>query len=91
MWKQEWRFHIDNQHTSNVEKEKFHEYKRLSLLEMVDKGLSVDDQNNYLKVKPKFTHGQKKISFCDAVKAEGIKFCIQTHQRLTHFLCKAKD
>ena len=91
MWKQEWRFHVDNQHTSNVEKEKFREYKRLSLLDVVDKGLSLDDLKCYLKVKPYFTHGQTKISFCDAVRAEGIKFYIQTHQRLTHFLCKAKD
>jgi hypothetical protein len=58
---------------------------------MVDKGLSVDDQKHYLKVKPKFTHGQKKISFCDAAKAEGIKFYKQTHQRLTDFLCKASN
>ena len=74
VWKQEWRFHVDIQHTSNVEKEKFNKYKRLSLSEMVDKGLSIDDQKRYLKVKPKFTHGQKKISFSDAVKAEGIDF-----------------
>ena len=79
MWKQEWRIHIDNQHTSNVEKEKFREYKKLSLSDMVDKGLSVEDQKHYLKVKPKFTHGQKKIFFCDAVKAEGIEFYKQTH------------
>jgi hypothetical protein len=46
---------------------------------MVDKGLSVEDQKHYLKVKPKFTHGQKKIFFCDAVKAEGIEFYKQTH------------
>ncbi len=45
---------------------------RLSLSEMVDKGLSIDDPKHYLKVKPKFTHGQKKISFCDAEKAEGM-------------------
>jgi hypothetical protein len=44
VWKQEWRFHVNNHHTSNEEKEKFHEYKRLSSSEMVDKGLSVDDQ-----------------------------------------------
>jgi hypothetical protein len=91
VWKQEWRFHVDNQHTSNVEKEKFREYKRLSLSEMVDKGLNVDDQKHYLKVKPKFTHGQKKISFCDAVKAEGIDFYKQTQRRLTHFLSKASN
>ena len=56
---------------------------------MVDKGLSLEDQKHYLKVKPKFTHGQKKISFCDAVKAEGIEFYKQTHRRLTRFLYNA--
>ena len=56
---------------------------------MVDKGLSLEDQKHYLKVKPQFTHGQKKISFCDAVKAEQIKFYKQTHQRLTRFLSNA--
>ncbi len=56
---------------------------------MVDKGLSLEDQKHYLKVKPQFTHGQKKISFCDAVKAEGIEFYKQTHRRLTHFLYNA--
>ena len=56
---------------------------------MVDKGLNVEDQKHYLKVKPKFTHGQKKISFCDAVKAEGIEFYKQTHRRLTCFLRNA--
>ena len=56
---------------------------------MVDKGLSTDDQKCYLKVKPKFTHGQKKISFCDAMKAEGLKFYKQTHSRSMNFLCKA--
>ena len=58
---------------------------------MVDKELSIDDQKHYLKVKPKFTHGHKNISFCDAVKAEGINFYKQTHQRLTRFLSKASD
>ena len=81
----------NNQHTSNVEKEKFHEYKWLSLSEMVDKGPSIDDQKHYLKAKPKFTHGQKKISFCDAVKAEGVEFYKQPHQRLTRFFCKASN
>jgi hypothetical protein len=46
----------------------------MMMTEMVDKGLSVDNQKSYLKVKPKFTHGQKKISSCDAVKTEGIEF-----------------
>ena len=56
---------------------------------MVDNGLSVEDQKHYLKVMPKFTHCQKKISFCDTVKAEGIEFYKQTHQRLTRFLYNA--
>ena len=56
---------------------------------MVDKGLSLEDQKHYLKVKPKFTHGQKKISCCDAVIAEGIEFYKQTHRRLTRFLYNA--
>jgi hypothetical protein len=47
-------------------------------LELVDKGLSIDNQKHYLKVNPQFTHGQKNISFCDAVKAEGNKFYKQT-------------
>ena len=57
---------------------------------MLDKGLSAEDRKNYLKVKPKFTHGQKKISFCDAVKAQGIEFYKQTHWRLTRFLHNAR-
>ena len=90
VWKQEWRFHSDNPNSSQIEKEKFREYKKLTLSEMLDKGLSAEDRKHYLKVKPKFTHGQKKISFCDAVKAQGIEFYKQTHRRLTRFLHNAR-
>ena len=43
VWKQEWRFHMDNPNASQIEKEKFHEYKKLTLSEMLDKGLSAED------------------------------------------------
>ena len=33
VWKQEWKFHVDNQHTLNVDKEKFCEYTRLTVSE----------------------------------------------------------
>ena len=79
IWTQGWKFHIDDKHTSNIEEEKVCDYKRLTVTEMVDKELSVGDQRCYLKVEPKFTHAQKKVSFCDAVKTEGIKFYKQTH------------
>jgi len=90
VWKQEWRFHWDNPNSSQIEKEKFREYKKLTGSEMLDKGLSAEDRKHYLKVKPKFTHGQKKISFCDAVKTQGIEFYKQTHRRLTQFLHNAR-
>ena len=56
---------------------------------MKDMGISVEDGRHYLKVNPKFIHGQKNVSFSDAVKAEGVQFYKQTHDRLMHFLNKA--
>ena len=44
------------------------------LSQMVGTGISVEDQRCYLKVKPKFTHGQRRASFSDAVKVEGFEF-----------------
>ncbi len=73
VWKQEWRFHMDNPNASQIEKEKFHEYKKLTLSEMLDKGLSVEDRKHYLKVKPKFTHGQKKILFLRCCESTGYR------------------
>ena len=44
-----------------------------------------------MKIKPSFTHGQKKISFCDAVKEEGIKLYKRTHRQLMCFLSKHEN
>jgi hypothetical protein len=43
--------------------------------------ISTEEQRHYLKVKPKFTHGQNNASFCDAKQDEGIDFDKRTYQQ----------
>jgi hypothetical protein len=66
-------------HPCNIDKKKFSEYKKSTEAQMVDMGISVEDRRCYLKVTPKFTHGQRKVSFNDAAKVERMKFYKQTH------------
>ena len=53
--------------------------------------MSTNNQRRYMKVKPMFTHGLKKVSFCDAVKEEGIKFYKRTYLCLMYFLNKNRN
>ena len=78
VWKQDWKLHEDNHYTSNVEKEKYSECKKMTKAQMVTNGMSIEERRRYMKIKPRFTYGEKKISFCDDVKEEGIEFYKKT-------------
>ena len=54
--KQDWKFHEDNHYTSNAEKEKYHECKKMTEAQMVTNGMSIEDRRCYMKIKPRFTH-----------------------------------
>jgi hypothetical protein len=43
VWKQDWKFHVDNHYTSNAEKEKYRECKKMTGAQMVTDGMSIED------------------------------------------------
>ena len=74
VWKQERKFHPENIHTSTIEKEKFAEYEKLTGSQMESPWISQENIRHYLKIKPKLTHGQRKLPFSNAFKTEGVDF-----------------
>jgi len=43
VWKQDWKFHKDNHHTSTVEKKKYPECKKMTEAQMLINGMSIED------------------------------------------------
>ena len=56
--------------------------------QIMTNGVSIQDRRGYMKIKPKFPHGQKMIFFCGAVKQERVESYKRTHRGFMHFINK---